>query len=132
MKLVINEKEYTIEFGMEAALCPEVIEVVARLVIENFAKQTDIRKINSFMAAVPRATVTLLYAGLLEHHGEDANKTIKSEKDAKFLLKSYFKSNPGVSFIDLLNELLEQIIEDNFVEKTGVSNFLNGKMRRKR
>lgn len=126
MKINVNEKEYVIEFGMEAALMPEAIQEMARLVVENFVVQTDIKRITSFMATIPKATLKLFYAGLLEHHGESGDRTIRSEKDAKRVLKLYLKANPEVSFIDLLNKLLEQIAEDNFVEKTAVFKFLKG------
>lgn len=124
MKIKVNEKEYVIEFGTEAALHPEAIYEIARLVIEMFASKADIRRITSFMASVPRATLTLFYVGLLEHHGEDGDRSIRNEKDAKKVLKAYFKENPEMSFIDLMNELLKQIEDDEFILKTAVFKFL--------
>lgn len=124
MKIIVNEKEYVIEFGTEAALHPEAIQEISRLVIEMFASKTDVRRIISFMASVPRATLTLFHVGLLEHHGEDGDKSIRNEKDAKKVLKAYLKANPEISFIDLMNELLKQVEEDEFILKTAVFKFL--------
>lgn len=124
MKLTINNKEYTITFGTEAAYHPEAIEETARMFLDNLVKGVSIKRMISFMAAVPKATLTLFYAGLLEHHGENGDRSIRKENDAKKLLKAYFAENPDVSFADLLSELVKQIGEDDFIEKTAVFGFL--------
>ena len=94
--------------------------------LENAIKAVSIKNMIFFMASVPRATLTLFHAGLLEHHGENGDGTIRNEKDAKKLLKIYFAENPDNSFTDLLSELVKQIGVDGFIEKTAVLGFLKG------
>ncbi len=123
MKKVIDGKEFVIEYGPVAMLsCPECVEHVLNLVHLNEQKDIPLsRRFGTIMKDVPQITLLLFHAGLLEHHGEDGDKTVLSLNDAKSLLKKYFKENAEeTTFISLLAELVEQMTEDNFLALLGM------------
>lgn len=153
-RLTVDGKEYTIEFNIEATLYNECTEKVMDLFLsagmakgeaENaIAKDENeedtvnmksvekaLRRTVSSMADVPQKALTLFYAGLLEHHGTDSGDgTVKSIKDAKRLLVTYLREHSeendgkGKNLLDVMNEMMEQMIEDNFFEKIGLDKMM--------
>lgn len=135
-RLTIGGKEYTIEFSIEASLYNECTEAAMNLVMGfgeaqgavEMAKGDDeaekvrsaIRKTFSSIANIPATAMTLFYAGLLEHHGNE----IQSIDDAKDLIRVYLKDN-DLTFVDVLNLMLECMGEDHFFDLTGLSKVLN-------
>ena len=123
MKKVIDGKEFVIEYGPVAMLsCPECIGQVLSLVHLNEQKDIPLNKrFEPIIKDIPQITSLLFYAGLLEHHGEDGDKTVLSLNDAKSLLKKYFKENTEeTTFIGLLAELIGQMDKDNFLALLGM------------
>ena len=122
MKKVIDGKEFVIKYGSTALVdSPECVEQVLNLVHLNEQKDIPLNKrFETIMKDVPQITSLLFYAGLLEHHGEDGDKTVLSLNDAKTLLKKYFKENKQESFLGLLAEMTEQMAEDNFLVLLGM------------
>lgn len=122
MKKVIDGKEFLIEYGPVAMLsCPECVEHVLNLVHLNEQKDIPLsRRFGTIMKDVPQITLLLFHAGLLEHHGEDGDKTVLSLNDAKSLLKKYFKENAEATFLDLLAGLIEQMTKDDFLALLGM------------
>ena len=122
MKKVIDGKEFVIEYGPVAMLsCPECVEHVLNLVHLNEQKDIPLsRRFGTIMKDVPQITLLLFHAGLLEHHGEDGDKTVLSLNDAKSLLKKYFKENAEATFLDLLAGLIEQMTKDDFLALLGM------------
>ena len=122
MKKVIDGKEFVIEYGSVAMLsCPECVEHVLNLVHLNEQKDIPLsRRFGTIMKDVPQITLLLFHAGLLEHHGEDGDKTVLSLNDAKSLLKKYFRENAEATFLDLLAELIGQMDKDNFLALLGM------------
>ena len=123
MKKVIDGKEFTIKYGLTAVVdSPEYIEPIIKL--SHLNEQKDIplsKRFGPAMRDVPQITSLLFYAGLLEHHGEDGDKTVLSLNDAKSLLKKYFKENEEeTTFLDLLAELTEQMAKDDFLALLGM------------
>ena len=148
-RLTINGKEYTVEFSIEASLYSECTEAAMNLIMGYGEAQGDIESargevteeemneeqmnayandvqdkfrsaIKKFLcsyANVPSTAMTLFYAGLLEHHN-------LSMDEAKRLIALYIDEN-GVSFLDVLNLMLECMGEDHFFELTGLAKVLN-------
>ena len=123
MKKVIDGKEFTIEYGLTALIdSSECIEPIIKLIHLNEQKDIPLnRRFESAMKDVSQSTSLLFYAGLLEHHGEDGDRTVLSLNDAKSLLKKYFKENAEeTTFIGLLAELIGQMDKDNFLALLGM------------
>ena len=123
MKKVIDGKEFTIEYGLTALVdSPECIEPIIKLIYLNEQKDIPLSKrFGPAMRDVSQITSLLFYAGLLEHHGEDGDRTVLSLNDAKSLLKKYFKENAEeTTFIGLLAELIGQMDKDNFLALLGM------------
>ena len=95
--LEIGGKEYKLEFTIEASLYKDCTEKVT-LFMSNVANaenkedsEKNIKNLISTMTDIPQTTLIMFYAGLMEHHGEDGDKTVMSLHDAKKLIKQYFK-----------------------------------------
>ena len=139
-RITIDHKEYTIEYSIEASLYDEctisVMDVFVKAgMSEAYAKNGDAKaamdEMLSTMAGLPNRVVTLFYAGLLEHHGEDGDKSVSSRDDAKKLLKKYITES-NKSYMDVNNELMETIVEDNFFELIGLNEMLPTETKPKR
>lgn len=125
--LNIGNKEYKLEYSLEASLYPESTE---RLL--EFMSGTDledesgkIKSIIKSMSNVPQTTLHMFYAGLLEHHGntENGDGTVTSLSDAKALLKQYIAENKS-NFYSVMEMILEQMGEDGFLELIGLNEML--------
>lgn len=125
LELTIGNKVYRIEFTLEASLYNECTEKITGLMTD-VALATEKNKIKEMIASmsnVPQTTLTLFYAGLLEHHGEDGDQTVMSKKDAKNLIKQYFsehKEDGKDNFYDLMGILLDQMGKDGFFKQIGL------------
>lgn len=128
--LNIGGKEYKIEFTMEASLCNDCTEKVTGLMLK-IAEADDkkaIKDMISTMSDIPQTSLTMFYAGLLEHHGPDGDGSVKSLKDAKALIKQYFNEHAedGTgNFYDVLQILIEQMGEDGFFKQIGLEQMMN-------
>ncbi len=123
MKKVIDGKEFTIKYGLTTLVdSPECVEPIIKLIHLNEQKDIPLNKrFEPAMRDIPQITSLLFYAGLLEHHGEDGDRTVLSLNDAKSLLKKYFKENEEeTTFLDLLAELTEQMAKDDFLALLGM------------
>lgn len=126
----IGEKEYKIEFTIEASLYNECTEKVAGLVyaISEAEDKEDIKKMISSMSDIPQTTLTMFYAGLLEYHGEDGDKSVLSKTDAKKLIKQYFKEHEEDetgNFYGIMEILIEQMVNDGFFKQIGLEQISN-------
>lgn len=144
--LNIGGKDYKLEFTIEASLYGECTEKLINFMGKtmgaaeeksitdglNQQEKTEVRKqllANSIsgISNMPDTGLTLFYAGLMEHHGEDGDKTIMTKQDAKRLLKQYFAEHTGDgtdNFYDLVAMLMEQMGEDGFFQRTGLEKML--------
>ena len=138
----IGGKDYKLEFTIEASLydeCTEKLIEFMQTVSGNGyldeigknatkeeisdAKKAFIREKISGICNIPSTTLSLFYAGLLEHHGPEGDNSVRSKSDAKKLVRKYFEehSEDGTdNFYDLLQVLLEQMGEDGFFKRTGI------------
>lgn len=133
----IGEKEYKIEFTIEASLYNECTEKVAGLIfaISEAEGKEDIKKMISSMSDIPQTTLTMFYAGLLEHHGEDGDKSVCSKSDAKKLIKQYIKEHSDDetgNFYGVMEMLIEQMMADGFFKQIGLEQAANQAAKQKK
>lgn len=124
-KMKIGEKEYTFEFTIEASLFNECTEKLTTFItnIDEAKNEQDLKQLISSMSDIPQTALTMFYAGLLEHHGEDGDGTVLTKKDAKRLIKQYFienKDTENADFYSILTEMMECMNDDGFFEKIGL------------
>lgn len=125
-ELKIAGKNYRIEYSVEAALYGDCTEKIAGFFMGGAtAKNKDaIKSFVEKIADLPRLALGMFYAGLLEHHGENGDKTVLSESDAKFLLTKLIKENKGGelgNFYGVLGALMGQMGEDGFFDMIGLA-----------
>lgn len=141
-KITIDGKEYTITFSIAASLYNECTEsimdsFVAGGMIQEAAESKNIdgatKRFVSTIANIPQKACVLFYAGLLENHGADyGDGSVPTLKDATKLLAKYLKEHKddnngdGMSFYDVMTEMMEQIAEDNFFDMIGLNKVMGG------
>jgi hypothetical protein len=128
--LNISNKEYKLEYSLEASLYPESTERLLEFMSSTDADNENdkIKGIIKGMSNVPQTTLHMFYAGLLEHHGntENGDGTVTSLSDAKALLKQYIAENKS-NFYSVMEMILEQMSEDGFLELIGLNEMLQTK-----
>ena len=125
-KIKIGDKEYTFEFTIEASLFNECTEKLTNFItdINEAQNKNDLKQVFASISDIPQTALTMFYAGLLEHHGEDGDGTVLSKKDAKKLIKEYFaenKDNEKSDFYSILTEMFECMNDDGFFEIVGLT-----------
>ena len=130
MKMTIKGKEYTIEYSFEASLYDECTEKIMTLImqISETQEEGELKQIIPTFSTIPQVTLTMFYAGLLEHHSEE----VKSKDDAKALLKDVFEEDKNKSFYSVLSELIETMRADGFFDRMGISDMMEQKPKRGR
>jgi hypothetical protein len=123
--LEIGDKEYKIEFTVEASLYKDCVEQVTELMLNTMSASdnADIKDLLSAIIDIPQTTLTMFYAGLMEHHGECGDKTILSKADARNLIKEYFRGHTedeSGNFYGFMQILIEQMGEDGFFKQIGL------------
>ena len=122
----IDGKDYKVEYTIEAALYEECTEAVMNFMVDSStaADAKDMKMLIKNMSNVPQITLTLFYAGLLEHHSPSSGDgSVANLADAKRLATQYFRENPDVedaNFYGLLNTLIGQMREDGFFKQIGL------------
>lgn len=130
MKIInIAGKDYKFEFTIEASLYNECTEKVTGLMfaLSGSDGKEDIKDILSSLADIPQTTLTMFYAGLLEHHGEDGDGTILDKKDAKKLIKQYFeehKEDGTGNFYGVMLEMIACMKDDDFFKQIGLDKMM--------
>lgn len=131
MKVIkIGNKEYKFEFTIEASLYGECTEALTAF-LANFGVAGNVKDILKNISNLPQTALTLFYAGLLEHHGEDGDGTVTTKKDAKRLIKQYLedkKDTDEADFYAILNLMIEVMEEDGFFKRTGLNRVLEAGM----
>lgn len=118
--LKIGDIEYKLEYSFEAALYEDCTEAVINT-INLMTSEDDWREMSKGISNIPNVTIILFYAGLLQYHGLDGDKTVKSIQDAKELAIKYIQSQEDGSFYGLMNECIEQMSEDGFFKLIGLN-----------
>lgn len=145
--LNIGGKDYTLEYTIGASLYDDcVVSVMNLLTSSVYAERgiADQRKALqeqlSVVGGIPKVTLTVFYAGLLEHHGtgeyagDDSDETVESLKDAKRIIGSYLQENKDTgngTWIDVLNLCTECMGDDGFLTMIGVDKMIEMQTPRK-
>ena len=126
MKIVnIGGKEYKFEYTIEASLYNECTEKISNLMMsmQSAQEKEDLKELLASMADIPQTALTIFYAGLIENHGIDGDKTVLSKKDAKRIVKTYFeehKEDENGDFYSVLAMCMEMMEEDGFFKQIGL------------
>lgn len=125
LELRIGNKDYKIEYTIEASLYKDCTEQITTLMSEMFSPEENkgIKDVISTMTNIPQTTLTMFYAGLLENHGEDGDGSVQSISDAKKLIKQYMsehKDDETGNFFGVMKLLIEQMGEDGFFKQIGL------------
>ena len=130
MVIKVGREEYTIEFTFEASLygeCTEKVIAFMSAIPEN-GTADEIKNFITSLSDIPSTTLTMFYAGLLEHHGEDGDGSVTSKKDAKSILKLYMeenKDNEDGTFYAVMEKMIAQMGEDGFFDRIGLTKILS-------
>ena len=132
--LKIGEKEYHLEYTVEASLYADCVTAIAGIMvdIETAQEQEDVKKILSSMANIPQTALTIFYAGLMEAHGTHKNGdgSVPDIQTAKALIGQYIrehKNDETGNFYGILQMCVEQMQEDGFFEMMGLTALLQTK-----
>lgn len=119
----IGNEEYKLEYSVEASLYCECVESITNLMFTASTSE-NIRDMIKEISNLPNTTLTLFYAGLMEHHGVDAGDgKVPNIKVAKELAVQYFKEHKedGTgNWFELMNMCMEQVGEDSFFDLIGI------------
>lgn len=139
--LNIDGKDYRLEYTIEAALYKDGIDRLVDFLSGSFGLETEaeiskgmtvkgkmelrqqlVKNLKSEIENLPNTALILFYAGLLEYHGPDGDRSVLTQKDAKKLAKFLFQDeNSGISdFAELLTVCMNQMAEDGFFKTTGL------------
>lgn len=116
MKITFNEKEYSIKFGYKATVKSGIIKKLAKA--ENEKDNAEgFESIESLLVILPE----LLVVGLQVHHADefgynlDNNEGYNEKVDKAFDVLDKWLEDKEHSFIDLYNELEQELINDSFL-----------------
>ena len=126
-QIVIDGKTYSLEYGTEASFCSECLKELTSL-LGNIAlaeERNDVKQILSSLADIPRASVALLYAGLIKHHGTGRNGdgTVPNIEAAKELAIQYIEED-AQTFAGLMAMSINQMSEDGFFRRLGLDSMI--------
>ena len=126
MKIInVNSKEYILEYTMEASLYRDCVEKTTGYMMKTSDKDrmASLEGIISSIGDLPQTALTMFYAGLMEHQSDE----IKTEKEAKALLKQYFaehKEEETGNFFGMMMLMIECMMDDGFFKQIGLEQML--------
>lgn len=130
--ITIGKKDYKLEYSIEASLYQDCTESVFDF-FSKVSESNDVKSSIKGIASIPNTTLTLFYAGLMEHHGESGDCTVMNKTDAKRLLTQLIKETQSKedtedkslgSFYGVLNMIFEQMGEDVFFDLIGMTDMM--------
>ena len=126
LELKIGSKTYKVEYSVEAALYGNCTEKVAEFFTNGATAQGKdaIKSFISTIADLPKLALEMFYAGLMEHHGENGDRTVLSVDDARALLTKLIKDNKGEelgNFYGIIGVLMGQMADDGFFDMIGLT-----------
>lgn len=125
----IADKEYTLEYTIEASLYNDCTEKITNLLcnIAQSGDKEELKGMFSSMTDIPHTTLTMFYAGLIEHHGKSGDGTVLSVDDAKSLIKIYFnehKDDETGNFFGMMNFIIDIMADDGFFKHIGLTQMI--------
>ena len=131
-KIVINDKEYTLKYSIEASLYEDCVSnLLGMLSIGDDVNSQNLDAMITKVAHLPAMAMKLFYAGLIECHGTSGDSSVLNEGDAIALAKTYLTEHE-MSFEDLIGELIGCMQDDGFFKLTGLDEMLTGEEKPKR
>lgn len=130
--LQIGGKDYKLEYSIEASLYADCTASLTGLMteIQIAGDSKDIKRIVSELSNIPQTTLTIFYAGLMEHHGvhPDGDGSVPDIQTAKHLIARYLKEHSEDdtgNFFGIMQMCIEQMGEDGFFKLTGLEGMMN-------
>ncbi len=130
--LQIGGKDYKLEYSIEASLYADCTASLTGLMteIQIAGDSKDIKRIISELSNIPQTTLTIFYAGLMEHHGvhPDGDGSVPDIQTAKHLIARYLKEHSEDdigNFFGIMQMCIEQMGEDGFFKLTGLEGMMN-------
>ncbi len=130
--LKIGGKDYKLEYSIEASLYADCTASLTGLMteIQMAGENKDVKKVVSELSNIPQTTLTIFYAGLMEHHGAhpDGDGTVPNIQSAKHLIAQYLKEHADEesgNFFGIMQMCIEQMGEDGFFKLTGLEGMMN-------
>lgn len=130
--LQIGGKDYKLEYSIEASLYADCTASLTGLMteIQIAGDSKDIKRIVSQLSNIPQTTLTIFYAGLMEHHGvhPDGDGSVPDIQTAKHLIAQYLKEHSEDdtgNFFGIMQMCIEQMGEDGFFKLTGLEGMMN-------
>lgn len=129
--LNIDGNDYKLEYTIEASLYAECVSELMKLMadIELAEEKEDLKKLLCGISNIPKTTLTMFYAGLMEHHGihSEGDGKVPDIQTAKKLLTRYIKDHKNDklgNFYGIMQMCVEQMGEDGFFNLTGLGEML--------
>lgn len=124
--LRIGNKDYKIEYSIDASLCEDCVEKVTNFMLStaNVQGEDAIKYVIGTMSNLPNTALSMFYGGLIAHHGEEGDKTVNSKSDVKELLKQYIlehKEDGVGNYYDIIGMFIEQMGEEGFFDLIGLT-----------
>lgn len=130
--LQIGGKDYKLEYSIEASLYADCTASLTGLMteIQIAGDSKDIKRIVSELSNIPQTTLTIFYAGLMEHYGvhPDGDGSVPDIQTAKHLIAQYLKEHSEDdtgNFFGIMQMCIEQMGEDGFFKLTGLEGMMN-------
>lgn len=130
--LQIGGKDYKLEYSIEASLYADCTASITGLMteIQIAGESKDIKRVVSELSNIPQTTLTIFYAGLIEHHGThpDGDGAVPDIRSAKRLIAQYLKEHSEDdtgNFFGIMQMCIEQMGEDGFFKLTGLEGMMN-------
>lgn len=131
MKLLIDGKEYTIQYAGEAAFNEQCLESITTFFgeIALAENKNDVLEMIKGLSKIPQIALNIFYAGLMENHGmgTKGDKAVPDKDTAKKLLMTYIadhKNTKEGNFSAVLNMCVEQMQKDRFLNLIGLDGML--------
>lgn len=130
--LQIGGKDYKLEYSIEASLYADCTSSLTGLMteIQIAGEDKNVKKVVSELSNIPHTTLTIFYAGLMEHHGvhPDGDGSVPDIQTAKRLIAQYLKEHTDDdtgNFFGIMQMCIEQMGEDGFFKLTGLEGMMN-------
>lgn len=135
--VTIGGTDYRLEYTIEASLYSDAVEKLVSLIGRTAAVQQSadgtpmqaeaaIEGMITQLSDIAGTALTLFYAGLLEYHGPEGDRTIRSLKDAKRLARTWMEEQgeDNGTWYDLLTLCINQMADDGFFKLIGLEKAL--------
>lgn len=138
-QISINGKDYKLEYSIEASLYSDCVSTIAGMLADAAIaeKEQDVKKLVEGMANIPQTSLTIFYAGLIEHHGNYPNGdgTVPDIQTAKSLIAQFMKEHKEDeygNFYGVMQMCVEQMGEDGFFDLVGLNAMVETKPKKQR